>query len=254
MLPPCARTNRHTFEPVDRSNAPRGGPSRALRAAVGYGEQDTPVKPEVISGFLGDGRAVPNAALEELMEGLFDQFVPLEAMQAIVEATNNKARELVVKAKSSFRLAEPGDPRGDLTNCSAGPHARYRAPELLAHPLSLDELRVFLGIRIVMGGYWSERIDDYWSSTDMMDRCPIIADSMRLDRFKLILATLSFLRPEYSGNPKFGGTSDKLFKLREVNDILNLACKSAWDVEPDFVVDESRCRLSSRYCTFTTQM
>jgi len=87
-----------------------------------------------------------------------------------------------------------------------------------------------------------------------MDRCPIIADSMRLDRFKLILATLSFLRREYSGNPKFGGTSDKLFKLREVNDILNFACKSAWDVEPDFVVDESRCRLSSRYCTFTTQM
>ena len=32
------------------------------------------------------------------------------------------------------------------------------------------------------------------------------------------------------------------------------ACQRAWDVEPDFVPDESRLRLSSRYCSFATTL
>ena len=193
-------------------------------------------------------------AMSKLMCDLFFHFFNQDVLNTIVLATNAKAHELVVKEKTSFRTAEATDPQDDLFNCTAGLHARHRAPDLVRNPLTVHELVCFLGIRIVMGGYWSARLEDYWSSTDTHDRCDVIADTMKLDRFKLILATLTFLRPGYAGNPTFGGTADRLFKIREVNDLLLLACQGAWDIEPDFVVDESRLRLSSRYCSFTTQM
>ena len=213
-------------------------------------------------------------ATEKLIMEIFDFFFPEELLCIIVESTNAKAAELCVKERTKLRLATDSDRlRDTLCKLSSGPHVRYRDPSMVegaealvpmpdgsfktvpGRALTVNELRVFLGSRITMGGFARGRVEDFWSTSwPDGDRLAVIADAMTLNRFKSILSHLSFLRPGYTGNPAFGGEADKLFKLREVNDMLGIICRRAWDVEPDFVPDESRLRLSSRYCTFTTTM
>ena len=50
------------------------------------------------------------------------------------------------------------------------------------------------------------------------------------------------------------GPFAKIRKIYDVNEWLRAACQRAWDPEPDAVPDESRLRLSSRYCSFTTTL
>ena len=189
--------------------------------------------------------------MEDLMSRLFDFYFPDGLLKIIVEATNAKGAEHVVRVGTKLRRATAHDRVVDrkLSDVSAGGHVRYRDPSLVADPLTVDEVRLFLGMRIVMGGYKRDRVDDFWSTTEAGDRLPLIADAMRLNRFKSIMSHLSFLRPGYDGN-----ADDKLFKMREVNDMLMAACRQGWDVEPEVVPDESRLRMSSRYCSFTTTM
>ena len=116
--------------------------------------------------------------------------------------------------KSVHRFATEDDTlRDTLDNTHAGPHVRYLRPALVKDPLTAIELTVFLGIWILKGAYLKVRLEYYWSTSDTSDRVPIIADAMREDRFKLILAMLSFMSPGYVGIP-----DDKLRKLREVLD------------------------------------
>ena len=239
-----------TFE-SKAGELPMGGPSQRLMAAVGYADihkaRTASMKPFVV-----DADGTPNEAVRNLMLNIFDFFIDRKARELIVDATNDKAAELVVKEhdRGGFRMATAADPVDQLFNVKGGPHARHRAPDLVKNPLTSAELEVFIGIRILMGANWKERVDYYWSAKYELK---LIANAMRSDRFKLILAQLSFMKSADVLDPS-KWPDDKLRKIREFINCVKGNCQMAWDIEPDFVPDESRLRMSSRYCPFTTYL
>lgn len=119
-------------------------------------------------------------------------------MQVTVVATNAKAAELVVKerARGKFRRATATDDASDKTKVAAEPHARYRCPDLVEHPLTVSELLVFIGCHIYMGGANTDTLDNPWlqSIDEGALGVPLVANSMRLDRYKAILSHLSFMK------------------------------------------------------------
>ena len=80
----------------------------------------------------------------------------VSVLHLIVDATNENARALVVKAQTrkGYAMAGPDAPRGHEHDTAAGPHARFRWPDIVRDPLTENELLVFLGIRLLMGANW----------------------------------------------------------------------------------------------------
>ena len=257
----CAREGCKPKGDPPEGRTEHGGPSAALLAAVGLdGDGDPQLTAPAVETSNGD----PNETARKLMLDIFHFFFPEPAevdagevesnvLQRIVDATNEKAAELVVREqpRGRFRAATLDDPDDSLEDVKSGPHARHRAPEMVTEPLTVNELLVYLGIRILLGAYNPDVIDYPWSSTECW-RVPSIADSMRLDRFKLINSHLSFMLADDNSNRE--GPFAKLRKIYDVSEWLRDACQRAWDPEPDAVPDESRLRLSSRYCSFATTL
>lgn len=167
---------------------------------------------------LGIGRHARTIQLtsDELMLKLFTYYFDATVMQLIVDSTNAHAQGV----------------------------AGWRA-------LSIGELYVFLGFRFVMGVHWRPQIGDYWNSTHPGMRVPLIAETMLEDRYKIILAHLSFM---VVGGPSDPGSGHKLRKMFTVDDLLIARAASAWDAEPEATVDEHRNPLASRYCKLVTTM
>ena len=63
------------------------------------------------------------------------------------------------------------------------------------------------------------------------------------------MSMLSFMEVGDNAYP-----TDKLRKMRKVNEALRAKAMAAWDIEPLFVVDEARVKLSSKYCPFIWRM
>lgn len=254
--PPCEQASGLTFRP--RGKLPQGGPSEALFAAVGLnGDGASNLSPPAVD----DQKGSPNEMARSLIIQVFHFYFPepvdggdnsKNVLQRIVDATNEKAMEFVVRerAKGPFKAATEDNPLDEF-NVEPGPHSRHRAPAMVTDPLTVDELLVYLGIRILLGAYNVDVIDYCWSSTEHF-RVPEIADSMRLDRFKLINYQLSFMMADDDSNKE--GANAKIRKIFDVTEWLRAACQRAWDPEPDAVPDESRLRLSSRYCSFATTL
>ena len=115
--------------------------------------------------------------------------------------------------------------------------------------VTVGEMYIFLGLRITMGAYPRQRMRMYWSSEDAELRLPSVADAMPRDRYEAILSHLSFM---VVGDTTHAG--DKLAKLRYIDTLLLKRCREAWQIEQHFTVDESRVKLSSKFCSFTWLM
>ena len=185
--------------------AARGGPSAKLLAACGLSEEDR--RADKTAPATDNPKGRPNAAAEDLIIKIFDFFFATpsdgegeSALQMMVSATNAKAAELVVKEarNSAFRAATDADRCDELTNDQPGQHARYRSPTLVETPVTVSEMRVFLGARFLMGARNPTKLDHCWCTSEDSEelRLPKVADSMTLDRFKAILSNLSFLKPD----------------------------------------------------------
>ena len=257
-VPPCEQPGGLEFCAREGSALPHGGPSAALFEAVGLSPADaSELPPPGVDNTQGS----PNAAARDLMLQVFHFYFPepedggdnsQNVLQRIVDATNEKAMEFVVRErhKGPFRLATEDDPL-DAMSVKAGPHARHRAPDMVEQQLTVNELLVYIGIRIVMGAHNPDVLDYCWSTTEDWT-VKVIADSMKLDRFKQIGYQLSFIMADDKSNLE--GPNAKIRKIFDVTEWLRSACQRAWDPEPDVVPDESRLRLSSRYCTFATTL
>jgi hypothetical protein len=254
--PPCEQALGLTFRPCGK--LAEGGPSEALFAAVGLnGDDAAHLSPPGVD----DQKGSPNEMVRSLILQVFHFYFPepvlgedhsKNVLQRIVDATNEKAMEFVVRerAKGPLRAATEDNPLDEF-NLEPGPHSRHRAPAMVTDPLTVDELLTYLGIRILIGAYNVDVIDYCWSSTEHF-RVPEIAESMKLDRFKLINSHLSFMMADDNSN--LDGPNAKIRKIYDVTEWLRGACQRAWDPEPDVVPDESRLRLSSRYCSFATTL
>ena len=187
--------------------AARGGPSAKLLAACGLSEEERQSEAKTAPA-TDNAKGRPNAAAEELILNIFNFFFATpsadgegeSALEMMVSATNAKAAELVVKeAKNgAFRASTDEDDRDKLSYAQPGQHARYRSPALVSRPVTVAEMRVFLGLRFIMGVRNPTKLDHCWCASEDSEelRLPKVADSMTLDRFKAILSNLSFLKPD----------------------------------------------------------
>mmetsp|Transcript_7228 Transcript_7228/g.18822 ORF Transcript_7228/g.18822 Transcript_7228/m.18822 type:complete len:343 (-) Transcript_7228:58-1086(-) len=146
------------------------------------------------------------------MVRIFSFFFCAMVMNQIITSTMSKAREVVVRGQTDegkWRLRPPRD--DDPPSLVQRP--RYQM--LVDLPLSEPELRVFIGIWIIMGKFPREHIRDYWDTTVAGFRLDLIADHMTRGRFEVILSALSFLKVGSIALP-----GDQLRKYRLVDDLI----------------------------------
>lgn len=113
-------------------------------------------------------------------------------------------------------------------------------------PTSVDEIKAFFGMIIMMGIHVLPSIDHYWSSDPVL-RVDFIANVMPVKRFKKILENIHFNDNSTQlpcSNPEY----DKLHKLRPIIDMLNanIGNKSFYLPSSYVVVDESMIRFKGR--------
>lgn len=99
--------------------------------------------------------------------------------------------------------------------------------------LSVQELKIFLGMNLVMTYIHYARVRQYWSTVGDL-RLGIIADSMSLNRFEIIKRFLHF--HDNSNVPS--NNTDRLIKLRPFLDLLHKTFHEARQPEECHSVDE----------------
>lgn len=97
--------------------------------------------------------------------------------------------------------------------------------------IGLDEFLTFVGILIFSGYHKLSSKRDYWSNEEDL-HCPLVADSMRRNRFEDILRFL-----HCADNSKMKG-QDSMYKVRPIFQFMNEAFK-ATDLPNNLCVDET---------------
>ena len=108
----------------------------------------------------------------------------------------------------------------------------------LWEPVTILEMKTFLGLVMLMGIIHKPKISMYWS-TDNLYSTPIFANIMKRDRFYPILKFLHF---NNNNDPAFDindENRDRLHKLRPLIDILRLQTMSVFSPGKNLSVDES---------------
>lgn len=118
-------------------------------------------------------------------------------------------------------------------------------------PLSIPELKAYIGCLILMGIHKLPRLEHYWSSDPLL-RVDKIFDVMNSKRFKKITEALHCNDNETCparGSPQY----DKLHKIRPIIDFLNEKCRSVYECSSVLAVDESMIPFKGR-CSFKQYM
>ena len=103
-------------------------------------------------------------------------------------------------------------------------------------PTSRPEMLTLIGILILMGILHKPRMALYWS-TDKLLATPIFSQVMRRDRFFLLLRFLHFAdNRNYNQNDP---GRDKLFKVREVMNMIKRGCSEVFSPGKYLTMDES---------------
>jgi len=99
-----------------------------------------------------------------------------------------------------------------------------------------DEILAFIGLFILMGVVYKPRIHVYWS-TDAIYQTDIFSNVMSRDRYMLLLRFLHF---ENNQSVDVSDPNrDKLWKIRELTDLVRRQCKLIYTSARDLCVDES---------------
>lgn len=111
-------------------------------------------------------------------------------------------------------------------------------------PTTLQEIKCFLGLNILMGIKHLPSYKDYWSSREEL-RDNFIASSMSRNRFSWLLGNLHL--NDNSVQPKKGEpTFDKLYKLRPMLDKLSETYAKSYKPSRYQAIDESMIRFKGR--------
>jgi hypothetical protein len=125
------------------------------------------------------------------------------------------------------------------TNRYAAQYLESEGPNLKAYsnaknwfPTTPDEMLAFLGLVVLMGVVFKPRMYMYWSNDDLFNT-PIFNDTMPRDRFYLLL---KFFHCTDNNNRQ---GNDRLFKIRDVVNMIRRNCQSVYYPSQDMCVDES---------------
>ena len=105
-------------------------------------------------------------------------------------------------------------------------------------PVTLAELKQYLGLVLLTGLVRKRRYEDYWS-TDFLVYTPIFSAIMTRDRFMIIKRCLHFNDNLQAGYDPTAPNRDRLHKLRPVIDSLNERCRLVFNPERPLTIDES---------------
>lgn len=107
--------------------------------------------------------------------------------------------------------------------------------------MSENELKVFIGINIVMGYHDLPNIKSYWNSADDLN-VPAISKAMSRERFQTILSNL-----HVNDNTQIDPSKkDKIFKIRPLLEHLNRVFLQRRSVKEYLSIDESMIRFKGR--------
>ena len=103
-------------------------------------------------------------------------------------------------------------------------------------PTTCNEMCAFLGPMMLMGIIYKPRLGIYWS-IDELYNTPIFKSIMSRDRFLLMIKFLHFAdNVNYDANNR---NRDRLFKIREMTDMINQRCRAVYAPCEDLSLDES---------------
>ena len=103
-------------------------------------------------------------------------------------------------------------------------------------PTNRAEMLTLLGVLLLMGVVHKPRMTMYWSKDDLL-ATPVFNQVMRRDRFLLLIKFLHFAdNSTYNHNDP---GRDKLFKLREVMNLMRRRCSSVYSPGKNLSMDES---------------
>lgn len=103
--------------------------------------------------------------------------------------------------------------------------------------VDISEIRTFLGLLFLIAITYMPRIDMYWSK-DHLYYSPIFGEIMTRNRFKRILRFLHFC--DNSESPDVNDPNrDRLFKCRQILDLIRNNCLKVYEPGPWLCVDES---------------
>lgn len=119
------------------------------------------------------------------------------------------------------------------------------------YPLTLAELKAYIGCSILMGIHQLPRLENYWSSDPFLG-VKSISDVMTAKRFKKITETLH-CNDNATCPARDSPDFDKLYKLRPLINFLNARCLAVYNCSSNLSVDESMIAFKGR-CSFKQYM
>ena len=148
-------------------------------------------------------------------EDFFKLYITEDIIDHIVTQTNLYAHQYIDREQHNLR-----------------PHSLVKQWK----PTDRQEMITFLAMLILMGIMHKSRISMYWS-TDTLVSTPIFSQLMGRDRFLLLLRFLHFAdNRNYNPNDP---DRDRLYKVREVTDMIKRRCSSVYYPGKKLSVDES---------------
>ena len=105
-------------------------------------------------------------------------------------------------------------------------------------PVSVNEMKKFIGIMLFMGIVYKPSIHMYWS-IDELYATPVFSELMPRDRFRLIM---KFFHINDNDNPDYNPHAedrDRLYKIRPFLDMIHQRFRNVYSPGREICVDES---------------
>ena len=203
----------------------------------------SPVKP---SDKLMQSIGHDDLSADQLLLKVLTFFLSMAMMEYVAQAVNDKAKETVIRVGN--KLCVPSGPR-DRSSIKR----RKRCPLLVEQPVTVGEMYRMHAFFIYKGFYNPTRIDDLWSNVVPGLRVNAIYENFDKARVLSIISVLSFITKE---DLETADTSDSLYKLKPVDNMLNQAAQDAVDLGkgPIATGDEGRCHCQSSRCKVVSRM
>lgn len=170
-------------------------------------------KKSVVFGYVSGTRVVTEDAITAHQKPIeyYRIFLDASIMQCMVDETNRNAQQVIMKA-------------GNVT-----PNSRLNQWQ----DTDIDEMEKFIGLLIWMGLVKLPSIADYWS-TDKLYRNGIAKSVMARNRFQALLRMWHF-----ADNDSAVAQTDRLHKIRHIQDLLVANFCDAREPGENIVIDES---------------
>ena len=170
----------------------------------------------------------------------------------MLQACDTSTRKILAHRQLSLAMLLPLSFSAEVWDLLVTETNRYAAENLSSsararpwHDVTVEEMKAFLGMLIIMGIIVLPRLEMYWSSTHPLIATPGIASVMPLVRFEQIYRFLH-LNDSSQQVPSGSPRHDKLFKLRKLLDLVTPRFESEYVLHKEVTIDEAMIPFKGR--------